>query len=145
MRPSGCFLFGGVTAVVALIVAIAMISSTGTGPRAYVAEHYTRAERLDKPDDEDNRAYTSDDSATDVVEDISLAWEPVSRYTDSSGVYLRYGEDAVMVRAREQGSVIHVMELDEAYEHYPHVVGGVWGWGGPHGQHFRGGGPGSGK
>ncbi|ASU77260.1 DUF4247 domain-containing protein [Actinopolyspora erythraea] len=145
MKPKFWFVIAGMTAVLALLIAMVTIFSTGTGPRAYVAKNYTRAVHLDKPGDDDNKAYTSRLKPSTVVDDITDSWEPISQYARGSGVYLRYSEDAVIVQPRDRGSVIHVMELDEAYNHYHHVVGGVWGWGGPRGQTFRGGGPGSGK
>ncbi|NYH79000.1 hypothetical protein FHR84_002334 [Actinopolyspora biskrensis] len=146
MKPKFWFVIAGMTAVLALIIALVTIFSTGTGPRGYVANHYTRAAQLDKPGDDDNKAYTSARKPSEVANSVSRAWTPISQYTDDSGIYLRYREDAVVAQPRNnRGTVIHVMDIDQAYGHYHHVVGGVWGWTSPHGQTFRGRGPGAGK
>ncbi|WP_019855784.1 DUF4247 domain-containing protein [Actinopolyspora mortivallis] len=145
MKPKFWFAIAAMAAVLGLIVALVTVFSTGTGPRGYVAKHYTRAERLDRPGDDDNRAYTSRQSPSRVANSVARAWEPITQYTNETGVYLRYNRDAVIVQPRKRGSVIHVMDLDQAYRHYHPVVGGAWGWTSPHGRSFRGGGPGSGK
>lgn len=145
MKPKHWFLVAGLAAALALIIALITILSTGTGPRGYVANHYTRAAELDIRGDDDNRAYTSAKPVTMVVREITAKWRPQSQTTDASGVYLRYSDDAVIVQPRQPGSVIHVMDADEAYRHYHSHVGHYWGWIGTHGESFRGRGPGAGK
>lgn len=145
MKPKHWFLVAGLAAALALIIALITILSTGTGPRGYVANHYTRAAELDIRGDDDNRAYTSAKPVTAVVREITSKWRPQSQTTDASGVYLRYSDDAVIVRPRQPGSVIHVMDADEAYRRYHGHVGHYWGWIGTHGESFRGRGPGAGK
>lgn len=149
MKPKFWFVIAAMTAALALIIALVTIFSSGTGPRGYVANHYDRAPSLDIRGDDDNKAYTSRRRPTVVANDIAEAWDPITQLVRGSGIYLRYNEDAVIVQPRGRtdtnGSVIHVMDVDEAYRHYHHVVAGFWGWTGPHGQSFRGGGPGSGK
>ncbi|KAA5829544.1 DUF4247 domain-containing protein [Saccharopolyspora hirsuta] len=145
MKPKFWFAIAGAAAVLALIVGMVTLFSTGTGPRGYVANNYTRAAHLDLPGDSDNRAYTSPLPPTTVAFQISSKWRPQSQYTDSSGIYLRYSGDAVVVKPHQQGSVIHVMDAHHAYRRYHSHVGGVWGWSSPHGESFRGRGPGAGK
>ncbi|MDR7301640.1 DUF4247 domain-containing protein [Haloactinomyces albus] len=145
MKPKFWFVIAGMTAVLALIIALVTLLSTGTGPRSYVAKNYTRAAQLDIRGDDDNKAYTSRKAPSVVSQEITSSWDPISQYVDGTGVYLRYSDDAVIIQPHRGGSVIHVMETEEAYRHYHGVVGGVWGWSSPHGQSFRGRGPGSGK
>ncbi len=145
MKPKFWFVIAGMTAVLALIIALVTIFSSGTGVRGYVANHYTRATQLDHRGDDDNKAYTSFKEPSRVSREITSAWKPITQNTDGAGIYLRYDEDAVIIQPRKRGSVIHVMEVDKAYRHYHSHVGGFWGWGSPYGQSFRGRGPGSGK
>ncbi|MCI2422779.1 DUF4247 domain-containing protein [Saccharopolyspora sp. K220] len=145
MKPKFWFVLAGAAAVLALIIGLVTIFSTGTGPRGYVANTYTRAAHLDLPGDSDNRAYTSTLLPSAVAYQISSKWRPQSQYTDSSGIYLRYSDDAVVIKPQAPGSVIHVMDVDHAYRRYHSHVGGFWGWGSPHGESFRGRGPGAGK
>lgn len=145
MKPKFWFLIAGMTAVLALVIALVTIFSTGTGVRGYVANHYTRAAQLDIRGDDDNRAYTSPKPPSKVSSEIASTWKPISQNADGSGIYLRYDKDAVIIQPRNNGSVIHVMELKEAYRHYHSTLVGFWGWGSPYGQSFRGRGPGSGK
>jgi hypothetical protein len=145
MKPKFWFVLAGLAAVLALIIGLVTIFSTGTGPRGYVANSYTRAAHLDLSGDSDNRAYTSPKPPNVVAYEISSKWQPQSQYTDSSGIYLRYSGDAVVIKPQAPGSVIHVMDVDHAYRRYHSHVGGVWGWSSPHGESFRGRGPGAGK
>ncbi|MGI8309699.1 DUF4247 domain-containing protein [Saccharopolyspora sp. ASAGF58] len=145
MKPKFWFVLAAAAAVLALIIGLVAIFATGTGPRGYVANNYTRAAHLDLSGDSDNRAYTSPKPPTAVAAEITSKWRPQSQYTDSSGIYLRYSSDAVIIRPHSPGSVIHVMDADRAYRRYHSHVGGVWGWSSPHGESFRGRGPGAGK
>ncbi|QUG99829.1 DUF4247 domain-containing protein [Saccharopolyspora erythraea] len=145
MKPRLWFLLGGICAVLALVIALVMIFSTGTGPRGYVSNHYQRAAHLDLRGDDDNRAYTSPLTPSVVSRDITSRWKPIAQAADTSGIYLRYKDDAVIVQPRDRGSVIHVMDVDHAYHRYHSHVGGTWGWIGTHGESFRGRGPGAGK
>lgn len=145
MKPKFWFVIAGMVAVLALLIALMSIFSTGTGPRSYVAKNYTRAEQLDIRGDDDNKAYTSRKAPSVVSREITSTWEPIAQRVEGSGIYLRYNDDGVIIQPRRNGSVIHVMEIEQAYRHYHGVVGGFWGWTGPYGQNFRGRGPGSGK
>lgn len=145
MKPKFWFVIAAITAVLALIIALVTIFSTGTGPRGYVANNYTRAAQLDIAGDNDNKAYTSTRAPSQVSAEVTDAWEPIAQRVDASGVYLRYSEDGVVIKPRGRGSVIHVMDVEEAYRHYHGVVGGYWGWTGTRGEAFRGRGPGAGK
>ncbi len=145
MKPKFWFVIAAMTAVLALLVALVTIFSTGSGPRGFVANHYTRAAQLDIRGDDDNEAYTSTKAPSKVTAVITSAWEPITQHTDASGVYLRYSDDGVIIRPRGRGSVIHVMEIDDAYRHFHGVVAGYWGWTGTRGEAFRGRGPGAGK
>nr|WP_218888494.1 DUF4247 domain-containing protein [Saccharopolyspora hordei] len=128
-----------------MIIGLVTIFSTGTGPRGYVDKHFTRAAHLDLPGDSDNRAYTSPLAPSAVAFQISSKWRPQARYHDSTGIYLRYPDDAVVVQPHLRGSVVHVLDVDHAYRRYHSRLGGVWGWTSPHGESFRGRGPGAGK
>ena len=145
MKPKFWFVLAGVAALLALVLAIVAIASTGSSVRSYVADHYTRAAHLDEPGNARNAAYTSPKRPSEVAQEITARWRPQSRYTDSTGIYLRYPDDAVVIRPYQSGSVIHVLDDDYAYRRYHSHVGGFWGWSSPHGETFRGGGPGAGK
>ncbi|MGW1677559.1 DUF4247 domain-containing protein [Saccharopolyspora sp. NPDC002376] len=145
MKPKFWFALAGVAAVLALIIGLVAVFSTGTSPRGYIANNYTRAANLDLSGDADNRAYTSPKAPSAVAFEISKKWRPQSQYTDSSGIYLRYSDDAVVIKPHQRGSVIHVMDARHAYHRYHSHVGGVWGWSSPRGESFRGRGPGAGK
>ncbi|MEU6269624.1 DUF4247 domain-containing protein [Saccharopolyspora shandongensis] len=145
MKPRFWFVIAGAAAVLALVIGLVAIFSTGTGPHGYVAKNYTRAAHLDLPGDSDNRAYTSPKPPSVVAAEITSKWRPQSQYADSSGIYLRYSGDAVIIQPQALGSVIHLMDADRAYRRYHSHVGGVWGWSSPHGESFRGRGPGAGK
>lgn len=71
MKPKFWFVIAGMAAVLALIIALVTIFSTGTGPRGYVANHYTRAAQLDKPGDDDNKAYTSSRKPSEVANAVA--------------------------------------------------------------------------
>ncbi len=143
MKPKLWFVIAAVCAGLALLLGLITVFSTGTGPAAYVDTHYTRASSLDL--DRQDRAYTSPRPPSTVAREITDRWQPISQANDASGVYLRYSDDAVVVQPREQGSVIHVMDADRAYNRYHGVVAGFWAWTGPSGDGFRGRGPGAGK
>ncbi|TWF92422.1 DUF4247 domain-containing protein [Saccharopolyspora dendranthemae] len=145
MKPRYWFVIAALAAVLALIVGLVMIFSTGSGPRGYVAHHYTRAAQLDIAGDDDNEAYTSPKPPSVVATEITRKWRPQSQSADSSGVYLRYSGDAVIIQPHQRGSVIHLMDADRAYRRYHSHVGHVWGWTSTHGESFRGRGPGAGK
>lgn len=144
MRSRYWFILAGVAAVFALILGMTTAFSTGLSPRSYVDHTYARAAHLDPPG-RDSRAYTSRNDPTRVAADISDNWRPQNRYADGSGIYLRYSDDAIVVKPRDGGSLIEVMTARRAYNHYPGVVAGFWGWGGAYGESFRGHGPGVGK
>ncbi|GAA2790899.1 DUF4247 domain-containing protein [Saccharopolyspora taberi] len=145
MKPRLWFVLAGACALLALIIGLVVVLSSGTGPRGYVGNHYQRAAQLDLRGDDDNRAYTSPLPPSTVSRDITAKWKPVSQFADGSGIYLRYSDDAVVIQPRDLGSVIHVMDVDHAHRRYYSRVGSSWGWGSAHGEDFRGRGPGAGK
>lgn len=137
------FAAAAVVAVIGLLVAGNAVFSGGFSMRGYVAEHYRRAP--DRDIGTEAVAYLSDRSPTEVTEDIVGAWQPADRYVDGSGVYLRYGDDALVVLPLALGSLILVENLRTAYPRYYGIIGGYWGWGSGWGERARGGGPGGGK
>lgn len=139
------FLFAGIAVFLTLIIALVTVFAGGSGPRGYVADNYERASHLDLSGDDDNRAYTSPKPPTTVAREITAKFRPLSQHADGSGVYLRYSEDAVVIQPRGSGSVIHVLDVDDAYRRYHTFIGGSWGYTGAAGESFRGGGPGTGK
>ncbi|MFR9728525.1 DUF4247 domain-containing protein [Saccharopolyspora sp. MS10] len=136
----------GIVMVIALVIAAVTLFAGGSNARGYVASNYQRATSLDIRGDRGNRAYTTPKPVPVVAEEITSRWRPQARTSDSSGVYLRYSDDAVIIQPRGTGSVVHVMDADRAYRHYHSHVGSVWGWNSStRGATFRGGGPGTGK
>lgn len=146
MKPHFWFIIAGVAGALALVVGLTTAFSTGTGPRSYVDHNYTRAERVDNTaQTRGARSYTSPKPPTQVAADISNHWRPQNRYADGSGIYLRYANDAVVIKPHNGGSLIQVMKAQRAYHHFFPIIGGAWGWNSPQGESFRGGGPGVGK
>ncbi|GAB3282530.1 DUF4247 domain-containing protein [Parasphingorhabdus pacifica] len=145
MKPKFMFLIAGIAGVLALIIAIVAISSFDSGPRGYVADRYERAAHLDLRGDSDNRAYTSPRPPQVVEREITAKFRPRSQFTEAASIYLRYEDDAVVIKPRSAGSVIHVLDDDEAYRRYGTIIGGRWGPIGGYGETFRGRGPGFGK
>ena len=145
MKPKFMILIAGIAAVLALIIGLAAIFGVGSGPRGFVDDRYERATHLDLRGDNDNRAYTSPKPPNAVAGEVTAKFRPRSQHTDDSGIYLRYSDDAVVIRPHTIGSVIHVLDVDEAYRHYHTFIGGGWGYVGTAGDSFRGRGPGSGK
>lgn len=139
-RPSWFFL-GIALAAVGLLIGLIGTSYGGFSPRGYVADHYARSTRDDIG--RDAKAYTSSRPPSQVADELTGAWQPADRYVDGSGVYLRYTDDAVVIRPAGAGSLILVENLRTAYPRYLGVVGGYWGW--SRGTTVRGGGPGAGK
>ncbi|GAB2735634.1 hypothetical protein GCM10027174_05760 [Salinifilum aidingensis] len=144
MKPGCWFTIAGIAGVFALILGLTTAFSTGLSPRSYVQHNYARAERMDPPG-RNSRAYTSPQPPTQVAADISDHWRPQNRYADGSGIYLRYPDDAIVVKPRGRGSRIDVMDARRAYHHYYGIIGGAWGWNSTYGESFRGRGPGVGK
>ena len=145
MKRGFWLLLIGVVLVIALVIAAFAVFAGGSDARGYVAGNYQRATSLDIPGDRDNKAYTTPKAVPVVAHEITSRWRPQAQQTDSSGVYLRYSDDAVIIQPRGTGSVVHVMDADRAYRHYHSHVGSVWGWSSTRGETFRGGGPGTGK
>lgn len=134
------FVIAGVLTLIGGIMAVNLFAFSGMSPRGYVAQEYTRT-----GGDDDRATYTSAHSPSRVAADIVDEWRPVSQYVDGSGIYLRYSDDAIVITPRTPGSQIEVMDDDRAYRAYYGFLGGAWGWSSPHGESFRGRGPGSGK
>lgn len=145
MKPRFWFVLAAIAGSLALLLGLTTAFSTGTSPRSHVEHTYTRAAHLDPEGRNNARAYTSPDQPTAVAAEISDKWRPQNRIADASGIYLRYSDDAVVVRPHDGGSLILVMNARQAYHMFPTVIGGAWGWSSPHGESFRGRGPGVGK
>jgi len=117
-------------------------ANSAFSPRSYVSSHYTRANRYDIG--RDALAYTTARSPALVSRDLGRAWRPTNQYSDTSGYYLRYGDDSVVVRAQGVGSLILLEKMRTANTRYAPIIGNNW--------HYdsrqstsRGGGPGAGK
>lgn len=134
------FVVAGVLVVIGGILALNMFVFSGMSPRGYVAKEFTRTSG-----NGDDVTYTSSQSPSRVADMIADEWRPVTQYVDDSGIYLRYSDDAIIITPRRPGSLIRVMDDDRAYRTYYYFLGGSWGWSSPHGESFRGRGPGSGK
>ncbi|MCE7004801.1 DUF4247 domain-containing protein [Kibdelosporangium philippinense] len=134
------FVVGGILAVICLIVAGNLMVS---GPT--VATFIEREFEKDVSPDDDIAAYKSQYVPTSVSARIARTWTPLSQTADSSGIYLRYSRDAVVIRPIPTGSSIHVLEVERAHRTYSGHTGGSWGWTSTYGSDFRGRGPGAGK
>ena len=141
MKYRGWLAVGAVVAVIGLLVGAFGVAYGNFSVRGYIEDTYKRSPSDDIGDDA--KAYSSTKSASQVADEISSAWRPADRYVDGSGVYLRYDDDAVVIRPAAIGSLILVERLATAYPRYAGVVGGYWGWN--RGATVRGGGPGAGK
>jgi hypothetical protein len=127
-------IFGGLYCGVALF-------SRSFSIRQYIDASYTREPARDIGSDA--MAYTSHRVPSRVANEIAAEWEPVDRYVDGSGVYLRYSNDAVAVLPLADGSLILVEALRTAYPRYYPILGSHWQTRDVSG--FRGGGPGAGN
>jgi len=132
---------GMAVAVVGVLVAGFAIVNGTFSPRGYVKDKYTRAASRDIG--REAIAYTSSKSPTRVAKELTDKWRPSDRYTDNSGVYLRYDDDSVVIKPLAAGSLILLEDMNTAHSRYHSTVGSYWGWG--RGSSVRGGGPGSGK
>ena len=135
------FVFGAAFAVIGALVASFAIFYGSFSPRGFVEDRYSRTSRLDIGSQA--KAYTSPKAPSVVSKEITDAWQPADQYVDASGVYLRYDDDAVVIKPNNTGSVMLVEDASSAYHRYHAYVGSGWGWG--RGTTVRGGGPGSGK
>jgi hypothetical protein len=134
------FVVAGMLAVICLIVAGNLVL-TGSSVAAFIDREYEK----DVAPDDDIAAYWARQVPTVVSARIAGEWKPLSQRADSSGIYLRYSRDAVVITPRPNGSSIHVMEVERAYRTYGSHAGGSWGWTSTYGSDFRGRGPGAGK
>ncbi|RSM91673.1 DUF4247 domain-containing protein [Kibdelosporangium aridum] len=134
------FVVGGILAVICLIVAGNLLLS---GPS--VASFIDREYEKDVSPDDDIAAYKARHVPTVVSARIAGQWKPLSQRADSSGIYLRYSRDAVVIKPIPTGSSIHVMDVERAHRTYSSHTGGSWGWTSTYGSDFRGRGPGAGK
>lgn len=141
MKSRYFFLLGVAFALIGALVAGIGIFSGNFSPRGYVTDKYVRSPAHDIG--RDALAYTSSDPPSRVAADITRAWQPLDQYVDASGVYLRYDDDAVVIRPTSAGSLILLERVATAYPRYYRIVGNAWGWG--RGTTVRGGGPGFGK
>lgn len=135
------FVVGAAFAVVGVLVVALAIGYGDFSPRGFVEDRYERAIAQDL--DDEAMAYTSTKRPSQVAQEITGAWQPADQYIDSSGVYLRYDDDSVVILPAAAGSLILLERLTTAYPRYHSLVGRHWGWG--RGSTVRGGGPGSGK
>lgn len=140
MRPRNWFVLAAIVGAIGLVF-VGCYAYSGS-PRDYVSAHYTRAAQYDSGT---TRAYTSAMAPTAVASDISDHWEPVDRLVNSTGVFLRYANDLIVIKPRGSGSLITVDDFRHGYHHYYGIVGGFWALHGGLGERFRGGGPGAGK
>lgn len=143
MKPKWWFAVAGVFVMIAVLVAVNLFVFSGTSAASYVDNEFERAPSSRY--DNEVRSYRSDRKPTEVAALIVDQWQPLSQYADGSGVYLRYPDDAIVIKPRGSGSLILVMDDDRAYGLFYAHIGGVWGWTSTHGGSFRGRGPGAGK
>lgn len=138
------FMVSALLGVVGLVLAGTALAAGDISPRGYISHHYTRSAKYDLVGG--SRAYTSPKSVSRVAAEVTRAWRPADRYTDFSGVYLRYSDDLVTVQPRSGGgSVIRVEGVRSGYNRYRSTVGSHWGWSTSSSEGNRGGGPGAGK
>ncbi|WP_018221776.1 DUF4247 domain-containing protein [Salinispora pacifica] len=135
------FVVGTAFALLGVLVVAIAISYGSFSPRGFVEDRYQRAAAHDL--DSAALAYSSTKQPSQVAQELTDAWQPADQYVDSTGVYLRYDDDSVVIRPVAAGSLILLERLTTAYPRYHSRVGGHWGWG--RGNTVRGGGPGSGK
>jgi len=134
------FVLAGFGAVAILV----LLGVTGRGSvRDYVADHY----RLVSVEDGGrSRVYASTDPPSRVVATIAGRWRPADRVNDSTGYFLRYRNDYVVVTSDDAtGSRIYVDDEERGYRHWYGHVGGYWGTYSSPAEANRGRGPGAGK
>ena len=141
MNSRRWFVVAAAFAVIGALVVALAIGYGNFSPRGFVEDHYERAAAQDL--DDEALAYPSTKRPSQVAQEITDAWRPADQYIDSSGVYLRYDDDSVVILPVAAGSLILLERLTTAYPRYHSLVGSHWGWG--RGSTVRGGGPGSGK
>jgi hypothetical protein len=132
---------GGVVALLGALIGVFGIVRGSLTLRDYIGSHYQRAASRDIGSDA--RAYTAEQQPSKVDADLTKAWQPDDRFTDDSGVYLRYDDDSVVILPVAAGSLILVERMSTAYPRYRSTVGSTWVW--SRGSSVRGGGSGSGK
>ena len=144
MKPKWWFVIAGLLLVIALIVSLNLFVFSGTSAAGYVDKKFERVQ-TEQQHGNRTRSYRSDKAPTEVAAQIVDKWEPQSQHADGSGIYLRYPGDAIVIQPKHSGSLILVMKPRRAYGVFFGHIGGVWGWTSPHGDSFRGRGPGAGK
>ncbi|GAA2509736.1 DUF4247 domain-containing protein [Pilimelia columellifera] len=127
MNPRAWQVVAGLLAAVGLVVAGFALLHGGGSPRGFVADRYVRASGEDIGDQA--TAYTSTRRPSQVAKDVTNAWRPADEFTDGSGVYLRYADDAVVILPAAEGSLVLVEKVVTAYPRHRARVGGAWGWG----------------
>jgi len=145
MKPKWWFVIAGLLLVIVLIVSLNLFVFSGTSAASYVAKNFERVQTQQEHYGKRTRTYQSDKQPTDVAAQIVDEWQPQSQHADGSGIYLRYPGDAIVIQPKQSGSRILVMEPRRAYGFFFVHIGGAWGWTSPHGDSFRGRGPGAGK
>jgi len=145
MKPKWWFVIAGLLLVIVLIVSLNLFVFSGTSAASYVAKNFERVQTQQQHYGKRTRTYQSEKKPTDVAAQIVDEWQPQSQHADGSGIYLRYPDDAIVIQPKESGSRILVMEPRRAYGFFFVHIGGPWGWTSPHGDSFRGRGPGAGK
>ena len=103
------FVFGVAFAVIGALVASFAIFYGSFSPRGFVEDKYSRTSSLDIGSQA--KAYTSPKAPSVVSKEITDAWQPADQYVDASGVYLRYDDDAVVIKPNNTGSVILVEDV----------------------------------
>lgn len=144
MKPKWWFALAAVLTAIAVIVAVNLFVFSGTSAASYVDNEFERVQ-TSQYDNKDVRTYRSDKKPTEVAALIVDKWQPQSQYADGSGIYLRYPDDAIVIKPKQSGSQILVMDDERAYGLFYAHIGGIWGWTSTHGGSFRGRGPGAGK
>lgn len=145
MRPKWWFAIAGLLVVIALIVSLNLFVFSGTSAASYVDKQFERVSTQQQYQGHRVRSYRSDKKPTEVAAQIVDEWQPQSQHADGSGVYLRYPGDAIVIQPKQSGTSILVMDARRAYGLFFVHIGGAWGWNSPHGDSFRGRGPGAGK
>lgn len=137
---------GCVVVAVALVVTL-IVRANFSGPRDYIADHYTRASAMDQSGG--GRAYTSSAAPAAVAAAIAAKTHPKHRRNTGDRYFLQYSNDIVAVTPYQRGSMILVDNYRTGYQRH-HTFISTYGWpstprSGGIGNDYRGGGTGGGK
>ena len=134
--------------LLAAVCAVLVLLPTGCGSgydnddvRNYIADHYTRATRLDEKNN--GMAYTAGKRVSAVADEITGTVHPLDRRTSGKRTFLQYRHDIIAITPHAGGAKILVDDYRTGHRRHQHYIG-IFGW--PSGNTgFRGGGPGDGK